>query len=421
MAASRFQLCSWGLYDWAHSAFATNIQTFLFAAYFTRSIAANEKIGTELWGLMLGASGLLIAAGGPILGAAADQTGVRKPWIAAFTAIAAAAIALLWFVTPAHSSTWRALLLVGLGTLATEYASIFYNSMLPHLTSSKNVGGWSGYGWAFGYAGGLGSLVTALLLFVDPGWLHISHQAAENVRASFIMTAMWFLVFSFPLFLFVPDEESHGKSFRAAALGGWRQVIESIYHVRRYADLVHFLIARMIYIDALATMFALGGVFAAGAFKMTAQQVLLFGITLNVTAGAGAAVFGWIDDRIGSKKTIAIALIGLIVPISLMLFVRSIHLFWALGLIMGIFVGPAQTASRSYIARSAPEDLQNEMFGLFALSGKATAFLGPALVSLLTRISGSQRVGMSVIAFLLLIGLLLMRGVPEAKRADSDP
>lgn len=414
MAAPTAALFAWAFYDFANSAFATVVETFVFPAYFTRQIAASEAAGTSQWGLMLGLAGIAVALGGPILGAAADQSGRRKPWLLAFTLLCAAATGLLWFITPASGQVLPALLLVGLGILGAEFAVIFYNALLPDLAGAARIGRWSGWGWALGYGGGLLCLLLTLFVLVrpDPPLLPLDPASAEPVRASFVLVALWLLVFSLPIFLFVREPPGSGKGFGRAVRDGLAQLGRTLREARRYGDLWRFLIARMIYIDGLATLFSFGGVYAAGAFDMSAEEVLLFGIALNVTAGIGAAAFAWIDDRLGAKRTILLALIGLILPSAAILFVREEALFWTLGLILGIFVGPAQAASRSYLARMAPPALVTEMFGLFALSGKATAFLGPFLVSGLTWASGSQRVGMSAILAFFVIGFALMLTVP---------
>lgn len=419
--ASNVSLIAWALYDWANSAFAAIITTFVFAAYFTRQVAENETIGSAQWGNMLGLAGLVIAITGPLLGAVADQGGRRKPWIAVFTGLCVAATALLWLIKPDPAYIWLALLLVGLGTLGSEFAFIFYNAMLPGLAGHNHVGRWSGWGWSMGYAGGVICLIIALTVFIQSGqhWFGLDSTTAEPVRATFPLVAVWYLLFALPFFLITPDTPGSGKSFPQAVRAGVNQLRDSIRHVRRYRTLVRFLIARMFYIDGLATLFAFGGVYAAGTFNMTAQEVLLFGIALNITAGLGAVSFAWIDDWIGSKPTILLSLIGLIILGTLVLLVKSSALFWIFGLLLGIFVGPAQAASRSFVARAAPESMRNEIFGLFALSGKVTSFLGPLLVGWGTYLSGSQRIGMSAIVIFFCIGFLLMLTVPAAKKTSQ--
>ena len=410
-------LLAWAVYDWANSAYASVVQTFVFAAYFTESVAASSEAGTAMWGYTVGAAGLLVAVGGPLLGAVADQGGRRKPWLAGFTGLCVAATTGLWFVEPSTGSLALALGLIVVGTVGAEFAVVFYNAMLPELAPPGRVGRWSGWGWALGYAGGLACLVLALLGFIREGggWFGVGTEQAEHVRATFPLTAGWYLLFALPLFFLTPDTPATGKRMGRAVRDGLRQIAESVRNVRRYGHIVRFLIARMIFADGLATTFAFGGIYAAGAFGMDQQRVLLFGIGLSVTAGLGAAAFAWIDDWIGPKRTILISLAALIATTAGILFVTSEPLFWAIGLLLGLFVGPAQAASRSYLAHAAPEALRNQMFGLYALSGKATAFLGPVLVGWITSLAGSQRVGMGTIVVFFVLGFLLMLTVPNVR------
>lgn len=194
-------LWSWALYDWANSGFAALVQTFVFAAYFARAVAENETIGTAQWGTMMGVAGLVIGLGGPVLGAVADRSGRRKPWLALFSILCIAATGLLWFVRPEVGYVGMALALAGIGTIGSEYAMIFYNAMLPGLASPKAIGRWSGWGWGLGYAGGLVLLIIALYGFVEPtSWFGVSREEALHVRAVMPLTALWYALFCLPLF-----------------------------------------------------------------------------------------------------------------------------------------------------------------------------------------------------------------------------
>ena len=408
---------SWALYDWASSGFFAVVATFVFPAYFARQIAANPIDGTTLWGNTVGLAGLAVALSAPIIGAVADQGGRRKLWLAAFTAACIIATGSLGWVAPGGSSVMVALWLAGLSIVGAEIAFVFYNAMLPSLTSYEHLGRWSGWAWGLGYIGGIGCLVVALFGFVaEQPWFELPRTNAEHVRATFVLTAAWFAVFALPLFAFTPDVPADPKPIGQAIRDGVDQLVDSVRRVREYSAILRFLIARIFFIDGLSTIFAFGGVYAAGTFGLREDQVLLFGIALNLTAGAGAAAFAWIDDWLGSKQAILISLLGLIIPGTMLLLVESVTLFWIFGMLVGIFVGPVQAAGRSYLARVAPEELRNQMFGLFAFSGKATAFVGPLLVGWVTAASGSQRVGMSVIFVFLTIGFLLMLSVPDAPR-----
>lgn len=419
-SASRAGLFSWALYDWANSAFHTNILTFVFAAYFTRAVAPDEIEGSRVWGTVIGLGGLVVAVLGPVLGAVTDQTGRRKPWIAFLTLLCVVATGMLWFVRPSEEYVWLGAALVAVGSLGVELAIVFYNAMLPTIVPHDRIGRWSGWGWSLGYAGGLVGLVIVLVAFVNEQYrvYPFDTDTAEHLRASFVFVAAWYFIFSLPLFAFTPDRPPTGKSLRQGLRDGLEQLAHSLRNVRRYAAIVRFLIARLLYAEGLATLFAFGGVYAAGTFNMGEQEILLFGIALNVTAGLGALGFSWVDDRIGSKRTILVSLTGLIVSGTTILMVNSAVLFWIGGVILGIFVGPAQAASRSYLARVSPPHLENQFFGLFAFSGKAIAFVGPLLVGWLTYLADSQRVGMSVVIVLWVAGFALLWGLPRATPAQ---
>ncbi|NGX43238.1 MAG: hypothetical protein K940chlam7_01530 [Chlamydiae bacterium] len=407
----------WALYDWGNSAFSAIIQTFVFAAYFTKHVAIDETIGSSQWGLVNGISALIVALAAPILGAIADHGKHRKLWIISFTYLCIITTALLWYVVPNPSSINLALYLVSLGIISSELAFVFYNAMLPSLAGPKRVGRWSGFGWSFGYAGGMACLVLALYAFIesDSPWMPLDRSTATDVRATFLLAAIWYFLFSLPMFLFTPDTSGKGKTVGIALRDGMRELIQTIKNIRCYGHIVRFLIARMFYVDGLTTLFAFGGIYAATKFGMNAQEILLFGIAMHVTAGIGAACFAMVDDYIGGKRLIIISLTGLIIPTTLLLFTNDPSLFWLLGLILGIFVGPVQAASRSFMARIAPKHLRNEMFGFFALSGKATAFLGPLLIGWIIYLTGSQTAGMSIIIAFYAIGILLMLTVPNVE------
>ncbi|MGM0428000.1 MAG: MFS transporter [Thermodesulfobacteriota bacterium] len=422
---SRIALIAWAFYDWANNGFATVILTFIFSAYFTRRIAPDTVTGSTLWGNMVSVAGLLVALGGPVFGAAADQDGRRKPWLITFTLLCVLATGLLWFVKPSPGYVWPALLLVGIGMMGAEYSYIFYNAMLPQLAPPDRVGRWSGWGWGLGYAGGLACLLLALWIIRTGtgGDTDVLGKTLWRIRASFVLAAGWYLMFSLPLIFLVPDTYGQGKPLVTAIRKGIGQLIYMARRVRRFRHILVFLIARMIYIDGLATIFALGGVYAAGVFDMSEQQVLVFGIVLNIAAGLGALILSSVDDEIGPKATVLISLSGLIMGSLIILLVHAPLLFWGAGTFMGLFVGPVQAASRSYMARAAPETLYNQMFGLFAFSGKATAFLGPFLVAGMTHVSGSQRMGMVIIPILFLAGGILMLKAPtvQPNRRASKP
>jgi len=415
--APRRGLFGWCLYDWANSAFPTVITTFVFSAYFTKAIAADEISGTAQWGIAISLSGLFVALLSPFLGAIADHGGRRKPWVFVLTLLCVVASALLWLARPETNFIILALSLAALANFAFEMAMVFYNAMLPDLVPRQRIGRLSGWGWGLGYAGGLVclGLILVLLVQAETPIFGLDKENFEHIRATGPMVAIWMAVFAAPFFLWTPDRPDQGISFAAALKRGIATLIDTFRRVREYSQIVRFLIARMMYTEGLNTLFTFGGIYAAGTFGMEFDELILFGIALNVTAGLGAAAFAWVDDRIGPKRTILIAVTGLAVLGAVLLFVEGKALFWTFALPLGIFVGPAQAASRTMMARLAPPRMMTEMFGLYALSGKATAFLGPALLAWMTVVFASQRAGMAVIMVFFLLGLVLLMGVADKR------
>ena len=414
----RWAVPAWCLFDWANSPFPTVVITFVFAYYFQDAVVGDPVRATALWGYALAASAFVVAILGPIFGSAADAGARRKPWLLGCSAVMVVSCALLWYATPDIGSMWLLLGLVAIGNIGFELGMVFYNAMLPGLAGNARMGRLSGWAWGLGYAGGLVCLVLVLYGFIEaetpPFGLDV--QQAEHVRAVAVVVALWMVVFGWPLFAFTPDLNGSrlplGESLKVGIATLWR----TLRSIKEYRMIARFLLARMVFIDGLNTLFAFGGLYAAGSFGMDLSEVLQFAVALNVAAGLGAFAFAWIDDWIGSKRTLIICLISLVVVGTAILLVEDKTWFWILGLMIGIFMGPTQAASRSMMGRLAPDGMHTEMFGLFALSGKATAFIGPWLVGLVATMADSQRVGMATIIVFFAVGLLILLSVREADR-----
>ncbi len=408
-------LVSWCLFDWANSPTPTIVITFIFAPYFARAIADSEAEGLALWSWGIAVSALVIAILAPVTGAIADAGGRRKPWVLGFSLIMVAATAALWFCAPEARWIIPALVLVALVNVAFETSIVFYNAMLPDLVEPSRFGRLSGWAWGLGYAGGIGCLVLVLGFFVlaDPLPFGLERDKSEHIRFVAVVTALWFVIFSWPFFAFTPDRPGTGRAPAEAVRVGLKQLVDTLREFRQHRTIIRFLIARLLYVDGLNTLFALGGVYAATTFAMDEESVLLFAILLNITACAGAAVFGWVDDRIGARRTLLVTLAALIVFSIVMLIIESTLWFWILGGLLGVFIGPVQSASRSLMARLAPPHMTGEMFGLFALSGKITSFAGPLLVGVIAYATSSQRLGMAVIVVLLAAGWLVLSTLKE--------
>jgi UMF1 family MFS transporter len=310
-----------------------------------------------------------------------------------------------------------ALVVFVVANVAFEACEVFYNAFLPDLAPRERIGFVSGLGWGLGYIGGLLALVVCLVTLVQPEqpWFGFSKQLGENIRATNLVVAVWFAVFTLPMLLWVHEDKSRITRGGGVVAASFAQLLRTFRELRKHRQTVRFLLARLLFNDGLVTVFAFGGLYAAETFGFTLQQVIVFGIVINLTAGIGAFAMGYLDDLIGGKRTIILSLIGLIGATLLATLATSQAAFWVAGILIGTFAGPNQSASRSLMARFIPHDMENEFFGFFAFSGKLTAFIGPFLLGLLTVWSGSQRVGVSVVIVLFIVGMALLFTVDESE------
>lgn len=452
-AAPRRALVSWVLFDWAAQPYYTLVLTFLFAPYFANVVAPNPAEGQALWGYAAATAGVLIALGSPFLGAVADGGGRRKPWIAAFSVLFVAGLATLWSAVPGADSTTLLLILAAFvaATAMAEFTTVFTNSMMPSLVPPDQLGRLSGTGWAVGYAGGLLSLaIMAGLIVAEPTSgrtllglepiLTLDTATREGDRLVGPFSAIWYALFMIPFFLFVPDRK------RAPGAASSRPPLAELFATIRALpsnrDMLLFLIARMLYTDGLAAIFAFGGIYGAAVFGWGALELGLFGIVLTLTGVFGALIGGVLDDRIGSKAVIIGSLLLLLVGALGILSVDATHVlyvnevpaktagskpfsstgelvFLGFAVLVGLVAAPVQAASRALLARLAPPDKITQYFGLFAFSGKVTAFMAPLMVASVTQSTGDQRVGMASIAVFLIAGLLLM--IPVRSVRSQSP
>lgn len=402
------RVLAWCLYDWACSAFNTVVVTFVFATYFVHAVAKNAVIGTADWAAAQSVAGVIIAVIAAPLGAVADRGGHRRVILASLTAVMTLCTALLWFIHPHPADAVRALILVAIATIAYEAASVFYNALLPEVAPADQIGRVSGLAWGFGYLGGLTCLGLCLIVLVmpHPPLFGLASASAEPVRATALLAAGWIALFAWPVIVWTPAIAR--LPWRTALRQGLTALGWSLRAAAKNSAVTRFLIARMLYTDGLNTLFAFGAIFAAGTFGMDARATLLLGIALNITAALGAFLFSLVQDRLGDRIVVLIAIAALVVFGILVLLARSASAFWTFALPLGLFVGPAQSASRSLMARLAPATARNAFFGLYALSGRVTGFLGPMALGLITAATASQRAGMAVIVVLLVTGGLLL-------------
>jgi UMF1 family MFS transporter len=445
------RIWGWFFFDWASQPYHTLLITFIFGPYFA-SVAADHFMSTGLsegaadaraqtmWSYCLTVTGLIIGLGAPVIGAFADTTGRRLPWIIVFSLMYVTGAAAIWGMTPDGANLWFGLAAFGIGFIGAEYALIFINSQLPSLGTAEEVGALSGSGFAFGYAGGVLSLLIMLLLFVeqpsgktliglDPAF---GFDAATREGTRFVgpFTALWFAVFMVPYFLWVRDI---GPAGTGRGIGGalWL-LINTIKGLRHRLSLSSYLGSSMFYRDALNGLYGFGGTYAILVLNWSITSVGIFGIIGAISAALFSWVGGRLDARFGPKPVIIAAIWGLMavcitvvgmdrsqifgIPLALGSTLPD-AVFFGCGVLIGGLGGTLQAASRTLMVRHTDPATPTENFGLYGLSGRATAFLAPALIGLVTALTGSARIGIAPVIGLFVVGLLLLRWVrPEGDR-----
>ncbi len=444
----RAAVISWIFFDWAAQPYFTLITTFVFAPYFANFVAPNPATGQALWGFAAAGAGFSIALLSPVLGAIADASGRRKPWIAGFGALLVIGASAMWIGRPGDPGIIPPLLLAyAIASIGVEFATVFNNAMMPTLVPPERIGRLSGTGWATGYIGGILSLIIVLgflaaspetgrtlfgfapLFGLDP----VSHQGD---RITGPLTAIWFVIFVTPMFLLTPDYPAK-RPVREALRVGLVGLKGTLAELPKQKSLSTFLLANMIYTDGLVSLFAFGGIYAAGTFGWHTLQIGTFGIMLAIAGTIGAWLGGKLDDYLGPKRVIAGSMMVLLLSVIAILLVDKDSIFLikvappqpggplfagaaekaylVLGCLIGAAGGPLQAAARTLLIRLAPKDRIAQYFGLFALTGKVTSFIGPLLIGAVTAATASQKAGMSVLVIFFTVGMVLLMMVEEPK------
>lgn len=412
---------AWGLWDWGSASFNAVVTTFVFTVYLTTAEGfGGETLVSAQLGWALAGAGLLIALLAPVTGQRSDSSGRRKFWLGVNTYIVVAITAALFFVQPDQNYLWLGLLLVAAGNVFFEFAGVNYNAMLAQVSTPATLGRVSGFGWGMGYIGGIVLLLVVYFGFISPevGLFGVTGDDGMDVRVSMLIAAAWFGVFALPVLLAVPEYKGVGaRRERVGFFASYGRVAEDIRHLWKDSrTTVYFLVASAVFRDGLAGVFTFGGVLAAGSFGFSPGEVIIFAIAANVVAGISTITVGLLDDKVGPKPVIIVALIGIVVAGFAVFFLHDggQTVFWIFGLALCLFVGPAQSASRSYLARVIPAGREGEVFGLYATTGRAVSFLAPTAFAICVTIGGAQYWGILGIIVVVLIGLALL--IPVGRR-----
>ncbi len=415
---------AWGLWDWASAAFNAVVTTFVFSRYLTDASLFGESANTNL-GWALGIAGIIVAIVAPALGQSVDRSGKSATVLTCTTLATVVITAGLFFVKPGQSGLWLGLFLLAAGNVMFETGSVVYNGMISDISNEKNVGKVSGFGWGLGYVGGIVLLMILFVGFISPevGWFGVTSEGYLNVRVSMLIASAWTLLFSAPLMISAKNKPRRENTKAMSIWAAYKQLFASIKHLWDVdRSVVWFLLSSAIYRDGLAGVFTFGAVLASTAFGFKPGEVIIFGVAANLVAGIATIAFGYVDDLLGSRAVIIMSVVAMIAMGAFVFFGHAglfglppKTVYWIFGLGLGVFVGPTQASSRTYLARIAPEGEEGELFGLYATTGRAVSFVAPFMYSTAI-IIGSKVTGLSLkesayfgilgIAIVLLLGLI---------------
>ncbi len=402
----------WITYDFANSAFVTVIVTVVYSVYFKKQVVGSEELGTALWGRAVSISMLMVALIAPFLGAIADYSCFKKRFMAIFCYISVLFTGMLYFVQAGNVVS--GVIFFVLANFGFNASNVFYNAFLPEIAEKKDVGKVSGLGWGFGYVGGLIALALSLPL------------VKINVRLVFPMIALFYGLFAIITFMFVTERKRTTCSGNYLKIGVDR-ISSTLRNIRKFGDLTRYLVAYLIYNDAIVVVIAFAAIYGSTRFNMTAQQLIVYFIIAQVTSVIGSVTFGYIIGRLKPRRTITITLAIWIAVVLWAYFCRSVNEYYMVGVLAGIAIGSSQSSSRTMLALLTPRDKMAEFFGFYSLTGRLASILGPLVYGEIARITGDQRNAiLSVLAFFIVGGILLQfvnenRGIDLADSWREEP
>jgi UMF1 family MFS transporter len=428
-AAKRSKLAtySWALWGWAEHVYPTIMQTFIFATYITSGLfGKNKDLLSSQLGLATGIAGLLVAIFAPVLGQRADASGRRKRSLLINSGLLILIMFASYFVMPDPKFFLFGLVLYAVGSVIQEIAFVNYYAMLKQVSTPSTMARVSGFAWALGYVGGIALLLIALVGFVLPDhpWFGVGTAGSQNIRIIFALSALWMLIFTIPMVIWMPELPANPDAEKVSFFGSYRLLYGKLKGIRKTApDLLRFLIASAIFRDGLAGVFQFGAVLGSVAFGFSTQQVIFYGIGASIVAGIGATIGGFVDDKLGTKRTIIVALIGVIVAGSaIFLFSGAGKItYWIGGLSLSLFVGPAQASARTFLARITPARREGEFFGLYQTTGEAASFIAPLLWWASISLASAAGVVNATIYGVLGILAMLITGTALMGRVHATP
>src|SRR6195952_2507814 len=414
VAVTKGRIVAWGVWDWGSAAFNAVIVTFIYSVYLTDAVGDDlpGSINANTWlGWSLGIAGFFIAVLAPVTGQRADAGGRRKRSLGIWTGLTVLSMVGLFWVKNDYHYLWLGLLLMGLGSIFFEFAAVSYNAMLHQVSTPENIGRVSAFGWSMGYFGGIVLLLICYVGFIAPevGWFGVTSTDGLKIRMVALFAAVWFAVSAIPVLLKVPEMPAQPSAKRVGFFASYGVLFRDLGELYRTSpQTVYFLGASALFRDGLAAVFTFGAVLAVTVYGIGPGDVLVFGVVANVVSAIGALTAGRIDDRTGPKAVIVASLLGMLVCCTALLLASGPTAFWVFGLGLCLFVGPAQSSSRTFLCRLAPPGREGELFGLYATTGRAVSFLAPMLVGVFTQVFASNRAGIVGILVVLAAGLVAL-------------
>ncbi|MEJ5350879.1 MAG: MFS transporter [Melioribacteraceae bacterium] len=417
----KFRVFVWTLFDFANTSYSIIVVTFIYAVYFKQTVAEGKPIGDFYWSLGTSISMLITAIISPVLGAIADHSAGKKRFLLFFTLICIVSTSLLYFVN--KGNILSGLILFILANIGFEAGLVFYDSFLPEITKPKNYGRVSGYGFAMGY---LGSFTTLAIIY--------PFIQKQMIREIFPLSALIFLIFAIPLFVFIKDSRKKIEKENSFFKIGFSRVINTISNLKSYKNLSLFLLSFFFFIEGVNTVIYFSGNYASTTLKFSFQELIVFFIIVQTTAILGSLIFGVIADSYGTKKSLVISLIIWLFTILLafqtsykesflvMMISKSFSLdsntiihssFYLIGLLAGSVMGATQSTSRSLMSKLTPFDKKTEFFGFYSFFGKSSAIAGPLVFGLISYITGTQKYAILSICFFFVVGLIILTFVKD--------
>ena len=404
---------SWSLYDWANSAWSAIIITFIFSRYFVDVLAPDKDLGTLYWTWTIGISSLFAALLSPIFGSISDQSQRSKLWLILSTLIYSFIAFGFWFAVPNGMDLILIIFLLFIGNISYEISQIFYNGQLKLITKENNYARLSGFAWGLGYAGTVVIFIIYYGIFLlpeDPIFA-LDKTSYENIRISFPITGLWILLFSLPLFITFKDPHPNTLPGKFNLKESFNQIIITFKDLKKYKNLIWFLVARLFYMDGINAIFAVAAIYATLVFGMTTTDIIMLGIGTNIAAGIGSWIFSFIESKFGSKNIIVFSLICIFIISFIILLINQKNMFIILAICLSSFFGPIQSASRVYYAKTIPDEKKYEFFGFYSFSGKVTSFIGPVLFGTISYMFSSPKLGMASLLVLFAVGLIMLTKV----------